>query len=169
MILLVIVVGLFCTFVFRLRKMRPLGRSIVGSLGFGILSVLPLVVSTLAVFGLMGWLGISFNMVTAVISGIAVGVGVDFAIHYLHRVRETNVGGRTSYMKLEETTTLAGGPIVFNALSNIAGFSVFLFSSFVPLNQLGLLMVLIMVTCSLGTLLILPPLISIFYSKKALK
>ncbi|MBI3584915.1 MAG: outer membrane lipoprotein-sorting protein [Nitrospinae bacterium] len=71
----ILVVFLFCTAVYR-------------SLRLGILSIMPLTVATLLTFGIMGFLGIRLNMATAIITSIAVGVGVDFAIHYITHFRE---------------------------------------------------------------------------------
>src|SRR5690606_32953965 len=59
-------------------------RALVG----GFLVLLPLAISALVHLGVMGWLGISLTMGTAAISAMAVGIGADYAIYFIFRVRE---------------------------------------------------------------------------------
>jgi hypothetical protein len=59
-------------------------RSLVG----GLLVLLPLATAALMNLGVMGWGGIWLTMGTAAISAMAVGIGADYAIYFIFRVRE---------------------------------------------------------------------------------
>ncbi|MEM1124100.1 MAG: MMPL family transporter, partial [Bacteroidota bacterium] len=75
MIVAILIVLLFCSLIFR-------------SLKTGLITIVPLVFSSLVTFGLMGFLGIRLEMATAIITAIGIGIGVDFAIHFIMRFRE---------------------------------------------------------------------------------
>ncbi len=139
----ILIVFLFCVIVYR-------------SFRLGILSIVPLTVATLLTFGVMGFLGIRLNMATAIITSIAVGVGVDFAIHYITHFREEIERGLSYRDATMATMTSSGKAIIFDMLSNVLGFIVFISSDFVPIRDFGWLISLTMVTVSIGTLLILP-------------
>ncbi|MCK4956725.1 MAG: MMPL family transporter, partial [Candidatus Cloacimonetes bacterium] len=64
-------------------------RSIIA----GLISAIPLILSMAILFGLMGLFGIELNMVTALLSSIMIGVGIDYTIHFLWRYREERQNG----------------------------------------------------------------------------
>ncbi len=139
----IFIVFLFCAVVYR-------------SFRIGALSIVPLTVATIFTFGVMGFLGIRLNMATAIITSVAVGVGVDFAIHYITHFREEIERGLNYHDATIATMTSSGKAIVFDGMSNILGFIVFIISDFVPVRDFGWLVSLNMLTVSIGTLLILP-------------
>ena len=100
-----------------------------------------------------GW---SLDTATAVLTGISVGVGVDFAIHFISRLRREL--RRTTFLDDAVGSTMlgAGRAIIFDAISNVLGFAAFLFSGFAPVRTLGLLVCFTMVSCVLLTLLFIP-------------
>jgi hypothetical protein len=139
----IIIVFLFCLIVYR-------------SFRLGFLSIVPLTVSTLFTFGLMGFLEIRLNMATAIITSIAVGVGVDFAIHYITHFREEIDKGLNYHDATVATMNSSGKAIVYDMLSNVLGFTVFIVSDFVPVQNFGWLVSLNMITVTIGTLIFLP-------------
>lgn len=130
-------------------------RSVSG----GLLSIIPLAVSTVYTFGLMGLMGIRLNVATAMTTGVAVGVGVDFAVHYIHRFRHELILTGDEAEAVRRTLITTGKGIIFNALSVSCGFLVFMGSRFQALRDFGWLIALTMITCTIGTLVFLPPLI----------
>lgn len=132
------------------------------SVRLGLISVIPLSIATLGTFGLMGHLGIRLDMATAVLTGVSVGVGVDFAIHFITRLKRESL--RTSRIEEAMRTTMlgAGRAIVFDAASNILGFMTFMFSGFAPVRSLGVLICFTMVSCLVLTLIFLPTIFAIF-------
>lgn len=129
------------------------------SLPAGIYATVPLLVAMPVLFGLMGYLSIELNVVTAMLSSIMIGVGVDYTIHFLWRYREERRAGLEAPEAVQRTLTTAGRGIVFNALSVIAGFAVLLISNFMPVKYFGFLVVVSLGACLLGGLVLLPSLL----------
>ncbi len=125
----------------------------------GILGIIPLLISMLILFGLMGITGIRLDIATALLSSIMVGVGVDYSIHFLWRYKEERRQNRYATKAIITTITTTGRGIIFNALSVIVGFVVLLISSFAPIRFFGILVVVSILSCLIGALVILPALV----------
>jgi predicted RND superfamily exporter protein len=122
------------------------------SLRWGIISILPLGSAVVLNFGLMGYFGIELSHITALMTSIMIGVGVDFAIHFIAHARELLHAGHARDHLVYETIDEVGRPILINAVSVALGFSVLLFSNFVPMRFLGALIGLSMLACAFGAL-----------------
>jgi len=136
------------------------------SMGHGLLSILPLSVTIIFNFGLMGFLGIALDPGTAITACVAVGIGVDYSIHYLNRYRLCRQQGMDHFAAANETALGSGKAIVINAVAVAAGFLVLTFSSFVPLFNLGILIALTMILTALGSLTLVPALLTIANRKR---
>ena len=120
---------------------------------WGFLSIVPLVAAVLINFGFMGIAGIHLSHVTALLSSVIIGVGVDFSIHYIYQYRrllKDKVRNGTSNKVINEV----GYPIVLDAASNMS-FGALLFSTFIPVQYVGGLMVFAMFSTAFGTLTLL--------------
>ncbi|RMF09264.1 MAG: RND family transporter [Candidatus Neomarinimicrobiota bacterium] len=136
-------------------------RSLVG----GLLSIVPLGSAILIQFGVMGFGGIELTISTAMLSSILVGIGIDYTVHFLWHLREHIREGLDLEEAIFTTLRVSGKGIVYNALSVILGFSVLLYSNFLPVNIFGGLIVMSIFICLLGALTVLPALISLFQPK----
>lgn len=125
----------------------------------GVYAVLPLAMAMPILFGIMGWLNIELNIVTAMLSSIMIGVGVDYTIHFLWRYRQERREGLEPNDAVMRTLVTSGRGIVFNALSVVVGFAVLLISSFLPVNFFGVLVVVSITACLVGALALLPALV----------
>ena len=124
-----------------------------GRVFWGALSIIPFFSAVILNFGLMGHFNITLNHITAILSSIIIGVGVDFAIHYISQFQ------KLSKIKREKNVTKdvvkdVGYPILLDAGSNM-GFGALIFSVFLPVQYIGGLMVFAMISTSLGTLVLL--------------
>ncbi|MBN2602065.1 MAG: RND family transporter [Candidatus Marinimicrobia bacterium] len=146
LILSIVLVSLVCMVLF---------RSVVA----GLLSIVPLSVAIITVFGLMGYSGIELNVATAMLSSIMIGVGVDYTIHFLYRFRYEVQAGRPAQEAVIRTLITSGKGIIYNALSVIVGFTVLLVSGFLPIYFFGFLIVFSISTCLIGALTIMPALL----------
>lgn len=135
------------------------------SLKWGLLSIIPLASAVILNFGLMGLFGIDLNHMTALLSSVIIGVGVDFSIHYISDYRRNIINNVDVEDINIQTSKDVGYPILLDVFSNM-GFIALLFSILIPLNHMGGLMVFAMVSTSFGTLTILSSLISILKIKK---
>lgn len=125
----------------------------------GFLGVIPLAVSVMVLFGLMGLTGIRLDVATALLSSVMIGVGVDYTIHFLWRYREERRLTRFPGEAVITTINTTGRGIIFNALSVIVGFIVLIISSFTPIRFFGILVVVSIFCCLVGALVILPSLV----------
>ena len=131
------------------------------SLIAGIIGVVPLVISILMNFAFMGFFKIKLNIGTAMVASFAIGIGIDYTIHYLAAYQKEIAKDDTEDSFLYATFLGSGKAILFNATSVGLGFAVLTFSKFNMLSELGFLIALIMVTSSLGSLTLLPTLLTI--------
>jgi len=121
----------------------------------GFVAAIPVSIAILVNFGLMGLLNIPLTTSTALISSIAVGIGVDYAIHFIDRYRETLMVTKDPLVSGQFSMSLTGRAVFLNATIVIAGFMVLLFSVFPPNRQVGALVSLNMVVAFIGTVTIM--------------
>jgi predicted RND superfamily exporter protein len=130
-------------------------RSIAG----GFLVLLPLATAALVNLGLMGWCGILLSMGTAAISAMAIGIGADYAVYFIFRVREEFE--RTGDLRQATATALttSGKAIAYVASAVAGGYLCLALSLFKVHVLLGVLVALTMVTSSAATVAFLPSVI----------
>ncbi len=125
------------------------------SIKAGLIGSTPIAITALISFGVMGALNIPLSTTTALLSSIAIGIGIDYAIHFLQNYR-MNLKTESNQLDAIKTTMLhTGKAITFNAVVVISGFLVLLFSVFPPNRTLGALVSMNMFTSFLGTLTLL--------------
>lgn len=138
---------------------------IMRSLVYGLLSILPLCMAICVNFGVMGLLDIPLDAATAITACVAIGIGIDYGLHFLNRYRLLRQDGQSQREAVVNTAETTGGSICINALAVAAGFSVLTLSAFVPLVNLGFLIALTMVTSSVGSLTLLPAVLALAHQK----
>jgi predicted RND superfamily exporter protein len=120
----------------------------------GLIGSVPIVITAVLGFGIMGWTDIALNSTTALLSSIAIGIGIDYAIHFMEQYK-LNSQNNDKLLTAQKTFAHSGRAILFNAVVVIAGFLVLLFSVFPPNRELGALVSLNMFTSFVGTLTIM--------------
>ena len=131
----------------------------------GIFGSLPIIITAMVNFGLMGYLNIALNTTTALISSIAVGMGIDYSIHLLSKYQKFGQKESSPQLAAEKTMKHAGKAIAFNAIVVIAGFMVLIFSSFPPNRELGYLVSLSLFSSFVLTLTLVVALIDRYKPK----
>jgi len=121
----------------------------------GLIGAVPIIVTTVIGFGIMGFLNIPLNSTTALLSSIAIGIGIDYAIHFIEQYRHNAETSDNSLEIAQKTMAHSGRAISLNALVVILGFMVLVFSAFPPNRELGALVSLNMFTSFVGTLTIM--------------
>jgi hypothetical protein len=132
------------------------------SVSLGMLSMLPLTFAITLSYGLAGFLGKDYDMPIAVCSSLALGLSIDFAIHFIQRCRAclTQTGGdldKANQLLFGETARA----IVRNALVIAIGFLPMVLSPLGPYKTVGVFFALLMIFSSLTTLGLLPGLLKI--------
>ncbi len=120
----------------------------------GLIGSVPIMITAAISFGIMGWFGIPLNTTTALLSSIAIGIGIDYAVHLLEQYKLNSACGDKD-LTVKKTMAHSGRAILFNAVVVIAGFLVLLFSVFPPNRELGFLVSLNMFISFVGTLTIM--------------
>ncbi len=126
------------------------------------LCIIPNILAALFVLGLMGWLGIPLDIMTITIAAIAVGMGVDNTIHYMHRFKREfhRLGNYKDTMYLCHNSIARA--MYFTTMIVVAGFSILVLSNFIPTIVFGLLTSIAMMVALLGALTLLPQLMISF-------
>ncbi|MDR2965811.1 MAG: MMPL family transporter [Treponema sp.] len=133
----------------------------------GLIGCVPLSISILLNFAVMGFTGIKLNLGTSMVAAVAVGVGIDYTIHCMEAFkRELKIWGENGNF-LQNVFFSSGKAIIINAVSVGAGFAVLLLSGFVMLGDLGLLIALTMFSSALISLTVIPALLLLFKPKFA--
>ncbi len=122
----------------------------------GLLCMASVLFGTLLTFGLMGASHIRLDFATAIITSIAVGIGVDFSIQYLNELTKASRTARSFEDALELTASTSGRQVLFTAGSNMVGFLVVVLSGFLPVRHFGLLVSVAMFSMGVSTLFLLP-------------
>jgi predicted RND superfamily exporter protein len=119
-------------------------------------AVIPLVLTIAALLGFIAASGIQLNLITAVASSIVIGVGIDYAIHFVAAIDHARADGPGYVLRAIDR---AGRPIVANALGIAIALTALLLSPLRPHHHLSGIMWVSMTVAALGALLVIPALL----------
>ena len=143
--------SIMISFVIVLFLMAFMIRSPLGFLGF-----LPIGFTILCNFAIMTILQVPLDVGTSIVSSVAIGIGVDYCIHFLVWMSDERkkgyVTGEAAKMAIKGT----GKAIMINAVVVASGFLVLVYSNFVPLIHFGWMVCVTMLICAVSTLTIIP-------------
>jgi hypothetical protein len=131
------------------------------SIRLGLLAMVPLSLTILGVYGLIGWIGKDYDMPIAVLSSLTLGLSVDFAIHFIERARSFLRSSGSFEVMQKQIFEEPARAIARNAIVIAIGFTPLFFAPLVPYITVGAFMAAIMILSGVTTLLLLPALISI--------
>lgn len=123
-----VVILVFLTVLFWVRYRSPTQ---------GVIVVVPVVFALAWLLGAMALLDIPFNSETAVITSLAIGLGVDYSIHAGERFVAEREQRETLEDALEATVTGTGGALLASAATTAAGFGVLALALSPPLRRFG--------------------------------
>jgi hypothetical protein len=126
----------------------------------GLFGIIPLSVAIIVIFGLMGFVGFKLDIVTSLVASVAIGIGIDYSIHFLSRYHLERRGTDSRSQVTKKTLLSTGKAIIINTLTVGAGFAVLVFSNFNPIAIAGFLVALTMMTTSLASMTVLPVLLN---------
>jgi hypothetical protein len=127
---------------------------------FGLLAMVPLTVTIVGVYGLIGWIGKDYDMPIAVLSSLTLGLSVDFAIHFLQRMRDYVASGTAFEEVQEKMFHEPARAIARNAIVIALGFTPLFFAPLMPYVTVGAFMASIMAISGFSTLVLLPAVLS---------
>lgn len=156
--------SLMGAFVMVLIMMVALFRSVK----IGLLAMLPLSITILFIYGLIGWIGKDYDMPIAVLSALTLGLSVDFAIHFLERARAIYRDTGSWPATVDEVYKGPSRAISRNAIVIAIGFTPLLLAPLVPYITVGFFLATIMAVSALVTIVVLPAVIEQIKNKDRL-
>ncbi|MDJ0940560.1 MAG: efflux RND transporter permease subunit [Woeseiaceae bacterium] len=130
------------------------------SIRIGLLAMVPLSITIVGVYGIIGWIGKDYDMPIAVLSSLTLGLSVDFAIHFIERCRALMRHSGSFDTAMREVFEEPARAIARNAIVIAIGFTPLFFAPLVPYITVGAFMAAIMALSGVTTLIVLPALMS---------
>jgi len=128
-----------------------------------IVSLIPNMIPLVFTAGIMGFAGIPIKPSTMLVFGIALGIAVYNAIHFLARYRlELKLTGHDLERSVDHATREVSVGIIYTSVVLLAGFCMFGFSQFGGIRALGILTSITLLVAMFTNLLVLPSLILSF-------
>jgi len=120
-------------------------------------TILPIVMVTGWIGGVMYLLDMAYNPLTATLGALAIGIGAEFTILMLERYFEERDGGMEPYAAMEKAASSVGPAIIASGSTVIFGFSALIISSFPMLSDFGKVTVIAVAFSLFSTVVVLPP------------
>ncbi len=135
----------------------------------GLYASIPIIATIIVLYGVMGLTGIPLNVVTVLVASVAMGIGIDYAIHYISHFNDALNRDFELNNAVEEAVIVSGKAILINFISVSAGFLILVFSDLMPMVYFGVLIALSMLGSSMGALTLLPAALLLGNKRRLLK
>jgi len=145
-----VMIGIFAMFMILFRNMK---LSLIG--------VVPNFIAAFFILGIIGLLGIPLDMMTITIAAITIGIAVDNSIHYIYRFKEEFLKHKDYEKTLKICHSTVGVAILNTSITIVFGFSILVFSKFIPTIYFGVFTGIAMLLAMISVLTLLPSLILI--------
>jgi hypothetical protein len=145
-----VMIGIFTMF---LILFRNLTLSLIG--------VVPNFIAAFFILGIIGLLKIPLDMMTITIAAITIGIAVDNSIHYIYRFKEEFMKNKDYTKTLKLCHSTVGVAILNTSITIVFGFSILVFSKFIPTIYFGVFTGIAMLLAMISVLTLLPALILI--------
>ena len=143
-----VMIGIFAMFMVLFRNIK---LSIIG--------VVPNFIAAFFILGIIGLLGISLDMMTITIAAITIGIAVDNSIHYIYRFKEEYLKHQDYEKTLKICHSTVGVAILNTSITIVFGFSILVFSKFIPTIYFGVFTGIAMLLAMISVLTLLPSLL----------
>jgi predicted RND superfamily exporter protein len=132
------------------------------SISLAVIGIIPNILAAGIILGLMGMFNIPLDMMTITIAAITIGIAVDNSIHYIYRFRE-EIKQKAGYVEtMYYCHANIGKAVFYTAVTIVIGFSILVFSNFIPTIYFGILTALAMLIALFAALTLLPRLLLLF-------
>lgn len=127
------------------------------SLHAGWLMVLPMLFATVMTYAYMGWADIGISVNTVPVIAVGVGVGIDYAVYFMDRIREEMAVTRNIHRAVVNAVATTGYAVSFTAATLIAGVVMWIFMSDLRFqSDAAVLLSFMLVVNALAAMLIVP-------------
>ncbi len=145
-----VMIGIFSMFIVLFRNIK---LSLIG--------VVPNFIAAFFILGIIGLLDIPLDMMTITIAAITIGIAVDNSIHYIYRFKEEFLKTKNYNKTLIICHSTVGVAILNTSITIVFGFSILVFSKFIPTIYFGVFTGIAMLLAMISVLTLLPSLILI--------
>ena len=143
-----VMIGIFAMFLILFRNIK---LSLIG--------VVPNFIAAFFILGIIGLLGIPLDMMTITIAAITIGIAVDNSIHYIYRFKEEFLKHKNYEKTIQICHSTVGVAILNTSITIVFGFSILVFSKFIPTIYFGIFTGIAMLLAMVSVLTLLPSLI----------
>jgi predicted RND superfamily exporter protein len=143
-----VMIGIFVMFMVLFRNIK---LSLIG--------VVPNFIAAFFILGIIGLLGIPLDMMTITIAAITIGIAVDNSIHYIYRFKDEFLKTKDYNKTLKTCHSTVGVAILNTSITIVFGFSILVFSKFIPTIYFGVFTGIAMLLAMISVLTLLPSLI----------
>ena len=143
-----VMIGIFAMFLILFRNLK-----------ISILGVVPNFIAAFFILGIIGIMGIPLDMMTITIAAITIGIAVDNSIHYIYRFKEEYAELKDYKKTIKLCHSTVGVAILNTSITIVFGFSILVFSNFIPTIYFGLFTGIAMLLAMISVLTLLPSLI----------
>ena len=126
------------------------------SFKLGLFSMLPNVVPISFIIGLMMTLNINFDMGTALVASVCLGIAIDDTIHFLFHYKRYRQKGMSAEEAIQKVLAGTGKALVLTTGMLAISFSFFAFGEFIPNVNFGILCSLTLLFALFTDLILLP-------------
>ena len=128
----------------------------------GFIAVGPIVLVLIWVLGTMALLGIPYTIITSITTALAIGIGVDYTIHVIHRYREEFAKRRNPETAAVRTLATTGAALLGSALTTALGFAVLSLSPLLSFEQFGIMVAITIAYSLIVSILVVPPAMTVW-------
>jgi len=132
-------------------------RSIIS----GFLAIIPIFIAILWTVGTMGYIGLPFTILTSGFIPLVMGLGIDFSIHLIHKIKHLQKKGQEIEAAIIETMEETGEAIFGSTITTAIGFLSLLLASLLVTQRLGMTLTLSITFIFIGCIIIIPPVLLI--------
>ena len=143
-----VMIGIFAMFLILFRNLK-----------ISILGVVPNFIAAFFILGIIGIMGIPLDMMTITIAAITIGIAVDNSIHYIYRFKEEYAELKDYKKTIKLCHSTVGVAILNTSITIVFGFSILVFSNFIPTIYFGVFTGIAMLLAMISVLTLLPSLI----------
>jgi len=145
-----VMVGIFMMFMILFKNIK-----------ISLIGVVPNFIAAFFILGIIGLLEIPLDMMTITIAAITIGIAVDNSIHYIYRFKEEFEKNQDYNETLKICHSTVGVAILNTSITIVFGFSILVFSKFIPTIYFGVFTGIAMLLAMISVLTLLPSLILI--------
>ena len=143
-----VMIGIFAMFLILFRNLK-----------ISLLGVVPNFIAAFFILGIIGIMGIPLDMMTITIAAITIGIAVDNSIHYIYRFKEEYAELKDYKKTIKLCHSTVGVAILNTSITIVFGFSILVFSNFIPTIYFGIFTGIAMLLAMISVLTLLPSLI----------